>query len=68
MPAVTLSQLESYLLEGNLSIPLYVGTESTVVREETAEYRTNGPPAALSAWLQSYAAVRQSLQGLLASK
>lgn len=53
--------------DGNLSIPLYVGSEPSVVREDAAEYRTNGLPDALSAWLQSAAAVRNSLQYLLRS-
>ncbi len=53
--------------EGNLSIPLYVGSETSTVREDSAEYRSNGLPEVLSAWLQSAAAVRHSLQYLLRS-
>jgi type I restriction enzyme M protein len=51
--------------EGNLSIPLYVGGESSVVREETGDCGTNSLPSALSGWLESSAAVRQSLQSFL---
>jgi len=53
--------------EGNLSIPLYVSGESSVVREEAADYGTNSLPSALSGWLESSAAVRQSLGALLSS-
>ncbi len=53
--------------EGNLSIPLYVGTESALAMEEAAEYRANGLPSALSAWLESSAAVRQSLESIIES-
>ena len=51
--------------DGNLSIPLYVSSETPTTKEDAAEYRANGLPAALSAWLESSAAVRQSLQTLL---
>jgi type I restriction enzyme M protein len=54
--------------EENLSIPLYVGGESSVVREDAAEYRTNGLPSALTAWLESSSAVRHSLDSLLSAK
>ena len=51
--------------DGNLSLPLYVSSETATTKEDAAEYRTNGLPAALSAWLESSTAVRQSLQTLL---
>jgi len=51
--------------DGNLSIPLYISYETATTKEDAAEYRTNGLPFALSAWLESSAAVRQSLADLL---
>jgi len=51
--------------DGNLSIPLYVSSETTTTKEDAAEYRANGLPTALSAWLESSAAIRQSLADLL---
>jgi type I restriction enzyme M protein len=51
--------------EGNLSIPLYVGTESSTSLKESPDDRVNGLPDALSAWLASSAAVRKSLQSIL---
>ena len=53
--------------DGNLSIPLYVSSETTTTKEDAAEYRANGLPTALSAWLESSAAVRQSLADLLSA-
>ena len=50
--------------DGNLSIPLYVGSDSATVQEEAAEYRTNGLPAALSAWLESSKQVRAALNSV----
>ena len=51
--------------EGNLSIPLYVPSETGTVQDSSAEYRTNGLPDALSAWMESSLAVRKSLHSLL---
>jgi type I restriction enzyme M protein len=51
--------------EGNLSIPLYVVGETAAVQEEAAEYRINGLPDAITAWLNSSRNVRESLQSLL---
>jgi len=53
--------------DGNLSIPLYVSSETTTTKEDAAEYRANGLPSALSAWLESSAAVRHSLEALLSA-
>jgi type I restriction enzyme M protein len=44
--------------DGNLSIPLYVASESSALREDTVAYRVNGPSEALSAWLESSRNVR----------
>lgn len=44
--------------EGNLSIPLYVGSETSTVREDSAEYQANALPEALSAWPESNRRVR----------
>jgi type I restriction enzyme M protein len=52
--------------DGNLSIPLYV-TGETTMKEDAAEYRANGLPAALSTWLESSAALRCSLEALLSA-
>jgi type I restriction enzyme M protein len=53
--------------EGNLSIPLYVGGETQAQSDAAAETATTALPVAISAWLESSAAVRQSLQTLLSS-
>jgi len=54
--------------DGNLSIPLYVSGETATAKEDAAEYRANGLPDALSAWLESSATVRKSLDALLSTK
>ena len=54
--------------EGNLSIPLYVGGETQAQTDAATETATTALPDALSAWLQSSASVRQSLQTLLSVK
>jgi type I restriction enzyme M protein len=51
--------------EGNLSIPLYVGSEVTAVREGTDEYRSDGLPESLSNWLESSRKLRDTLHNLL---
>ena len=51
--------------EGNLSIPLYVGSEATAVREGADEYRSDGLPESLSNWLESSRKLRDSLHNLL---
>ena len=51
--------------EGNLSIPLYVGSEVTAVREGTDEYRSDGLPESLSNWLESSRKLRDTLPNLL---
>lgn len=51
--------------EGNLSIPLYVGSEATAVRESADEYRSDGLPESLSNWLESSRKLRDSLHNLL---
>jgi type I restriction enzyme M protein len=53
--------------EGNLSIPLYLGTESATVREDSPSYRSGDLPEALSAWLSGSAAMRGTLRGLLSA-
>jgi type I restriction enzyme M protein len=78
---ITLSQLESHLWEAanilrgpvdaadfkSYVFPLLFFKRISDVHddEHAAEYRANGLPCALSAWLESSAAVRQSLQTLL---
>jgi type I restriction-modification system DNA methylase subunit len=54
--------------DGNLSIPLYVSTQVSEAREESADYAVNGLPGAISAWLKSSVQVREALGHLLASK
>lgn len=51
--------------EGNLSIPLYVGSEAIAVREGADEYRSDGLPESLSNWLESSRKLRDSLHDLL---
>ena len=51
--------------EGNLSIPLYIASEASVASEGSAESRADNLPAALSAWLDSSASIRKSLESLL---
>lgn len=53
--------------EGNLSIPLYVGTQQASAHEDAASYSTNADalPVALADWLESSSAVRRSLNSLL---
>ena len=50
---------------GNLSIPLYVGSESSTVREDSPAYSHSALPEALSAWLTSSAVLRESLKSIL---
>ena len=52
--------------DGNLSIPLYVASQATEVREERAGYAAGGLPGAISAWLESSQQVRAALNDLLA--
>src|SRR5450756_2259396 len=47
--------------DGNLSIPLYVEPAPKVVHDETAAYGRDALPAALSAWIESSAQLRQAL-------
>lgn len=54
--------------EGNLSIPLYVGGETQAQTDAATESATMALPDSLQAWLESSAAVRQSLQSLLSGK
>ncbi|MGV2336328.1 MAG UNVERIFIED_CONTAM: SAM-dependent methyltransferase [Planctomycetaceae bacterium] len=51
--------------DGNLSIPLYVATETTLASEGNAATQTAALPAALTAWLQSSVDVRTALGKLL---
>ena len=51
--------------DGNLSIALYVASESSALREDTVAYRVNGLPEALSGWLESSRNVRQALSSIL---
>ena len=51
--------------EGNLSIPLYVRSEATAVREGADEYRSDGLPESLSNWLESSRKLRDTLHILL---
>ena len=60
---VTLEEIRAK--DGNLSIPLYIAPEATPVQQAALANRANGLPDALSAWLASSTALRQSLQGLL---
>ena len=53
--------------DGNLSIPLYVGSEASVMREDRPEYGTDALPKALEGWLASSKVVRKSLTALLGS-
>lgn len=50
--------------DGNLSIPLYVTTDSSQTEQETVAAQT-ALPDALAAWLQSSADVRSALEKLL---
>ena len=50
--------------DANLSIPLYVGSESTKARKNDAESKANALRGALSSWLASSSAVRQCLAAL----
>ncbi len=52
--------------DGNLSIPLYVGSETTLVQERSGNYRTIDVAQSLSAWLTNSAAVRELINVLLA--
>jgi type I restriction enzyme M protein len=54
--------------EGNLSIPLYVGGETQAQTDAATESATTALPDAISAWLESSASVRQSLQTLLGAR
>lgn len=54
--------------EGNLSIPLYVGGETTAQTKAGTESATSVLPTALSAWLESSVAVRKSIKALLSEK
>jgi type I restriction enzyme M protein len=51
--------------DGNLSIPLYVSTETTQTSDENAASQATALPEALSAWLTSSADVRSALGKLL---
>jgi type I restriction enzyme M protein len=54
--------------EGNLSDPQWVGGETQAQSDAAAETATRALPDALSAWLESSAAVRHSLHSLVLSK
>ena len=54
--------------DGNLSIPLYVGGGTQAKTDAAAESATTALPDALSAWLESSAAVRYSLHSLVLAK
>jgi type I restriction enzyme M protein len=54
--------------EGNLSIPLYVVGESHAQTDAATETAVTALPEALAGWLESSAAVRQSLQSLLVAE
>ena len=54
--------------EGNLSIPLYVGGETQAQTDAATESATTALPDALAGWMESSAAVRQSLERLLVAK
>ena len=51
--------------DGNLSIPLYVSSETTQTSEANAASQATALPEALSAWLQSSADVRTALGKLI---
>ena len=51
--------------DGNLSIPLYVSTETTQTSDENAAAQATALPEALTAWLTSSADVRSALGKLL---
>jgi len=50
--------------DGNLSIPLYVAQPAGMVCEEPGRYGGASLPDALSAWLESSAEIRRSLDAL----
>ena len=54
--------------EGNLSNPQCVGGETQAQTDAAAETASSALPVALAAWLESSAAVRQSLQSLLVAE
>jgi len=54
--------------EGNLSDPQWVGGETQAQTDAAAETASSVLPVALAAWLESSAAVRQSLQSLLVAE
>ena len=54
--------------EGNLSNPKWVGGETQAQTDAAAETASSVLPVALAAWLESSAAVRQSLQSLLVAE
>ena len=54
--------------EGNLSNPQWVGGETQAQSDAAAETASSALPVALAAWLESSAAVRQSLQSLLVAE
>jgi hypothetical protein len=51
-----------------LSIPLYVGGETQAQTDAATETATTALPDALAGWLESSAAVRQSLHTLFSAK
>lgn len=54
--------------DGNLSIPLYMGSEAAVLREDRSEYGVDALPKALEGWLDSSRALRESMGALLDEK
>lgn len=53
--------------EGNFDIPLYIESWASIVREDKTETHSQRLSAALSNWLESSSALRQSFQTLLTS-
>ena len=58
----TLEEIRSK--DGNLSIPLYVETETSAQRDEAADAATTALPVALAGWIKSSRGVRSSLTAL----
>ena len=54
--------------EGNLSIPLYVGSETQAKTARATESASTALPDALAEWLQNSSSVRRSLDAFLSSK
>jgi type I restriction enzyme M protein len=52
-------------MEGNLSIPLYVGGETQAQTDAATESATTALPDALASWMESSSQLRKSLATLL---